>query len=260
MKQINPNLIKLAEQTYNPELEIDESVLEETKEPIKKSGEFTLEDLTDFYRINGVNYRDNIYTVDLSKALLSGKTQEQHAEHRKEAITNNEFYTQDYPLFHSMITALKENKDGQYRQKIGEVRQFIKDLALKYWLMTLTRIQYNPNGKDTIIHNYKQQDKYEAKIDFIGPDGYITNKKTGNVIKPLQALLNTKQSIQEINNAYKWLTDVDTYLWRINSKPGNIYERIARFSIDSGRAYLYCGRNPEYSYSSLGVRAAKSKG
>ena len=55
MKQINPNLIKLAEQTCNPELEIDESVFEETKEPIQLKANISLQDFiqTDITGING---------------------------------------------------------------------------------------------------------------------------------------------------------------------------------------------------------------
>src|SRR3989344_8760161 len=120
--------------------------------------DFSLEDLTGSYRITEIQYRNGIYTVNLFKELLPCQTQDQHAEHRKQVIADNtnEPYSLDYPLFNSTATSLFQNKDNsQYKDKIEEVRQFLKQQMLDKWLMTLTRIQYNPeNQKDKVIHNY----------------------------------------------------------------------------------------------------------
>ena len=255
---INPRL-----KQFMHELNLDNVVIPEAKQAqpsqTAQTG-FSLEDLTDCWRFTGINYRNGIYLVDLAKTLQPSKKQDEHAEHKKQIIisNSNEFYLPEYPLFHSIITSLSQNKDNlEYKTKIEEVRQFIKDSAVNKWLMMLTRIQYNPqNQKDIVIHDYKQQDQYIIGLDsFIGPDGYITNQNTTNVEEPLKALLDTKQSIQEINQIYKWLIDVDAYIFRLNSGVKNKDERIARFDAYSGWAFLYCGGNPSYSGGGLGVRA-----
>jgi len=254
---INPRL-----KQFMHELNFDNVAIPETKQAPPSqttSAEFSLEDLTDCWRIN---YRNGIYLVDLAKALQPSKTQDEHAEHKKQIIANNsnEFYLPDYPLFHSMITALSQNKDNpQYKTKIEEARQFLKDSALKHWLMMLTRIQYNPgNKKDMVFHNYKQQDQYAIEIDsFIGPTGFITHQDTSNAEEPIRALLDTKQSMQEINQIYKWLTDVDAYISRANFEVNNTIEHVAGFYASSSWANLNCNRNPSYSSEGLGVRAQK---
>ena len=223
---------------------------------------FSLEDLTGSYRITGIQYRNGIYTVNLFKELLPCQTQDQHAEHRKQVIANNtnEFYTPSYPEFHSVISTLEQNKDNsQYKDQIEEVRQFVKDSAIRHYLMTLTRIKYNPeNQKDIIIHNYKQNDRYEIEINsFIGPDGYITDHNVTNVIIPLQALLNTKQSIQEINSIYKWLTNRNAHIWRTNSEASRTTETVAGIYAVSDRVRFNCDWHIDNSDASLGVRIAK---
>lgn len=222
---------------------------------------FSLEAHTGFWRINGIRYKNSIYTIDLSTSLLPNKTQEEHAEHRKQVINNaNEFYTPDYPLLHSTLATLGQNKDNsQHKDQIEQLRQFIKDWTSKYWFMTLTRIQYNSDNKrDKVIHNYKQPDQHEIELDsFIGPDGHILSKHTINIQEPLSALLDAKQTTQEINQIYKWLTGVDTYIWRIKSTPKKTTERVARFDASFNGAYLDCDWLPQDSIASFGVRAQK---
>src|SRR3989344_9606686 len=226
--------------------------------------DFSLEDLTDSYRITGIQYRNGIYTVNLFKELLTYQTQDQHAEHRKQVIADNtnEPYSLDYPLFNSTATSLFQNKDNsQYKDKIEEVRQFLKQQMLDKWLITLTRIQYNPEDqKDKVIHNYNQQDSYKIELDsFIGPDGYITDQNVTNVIIPLQALLDTKQSLQEINSIYKWLTDRNGYIYRLNYEARKTTETVAGIYADSDRAWFNCNRHIDNLYASLGVSVARLK-
>ena len=220
---------------------------------IQSSKDFSLEDKTDFWEINGVDCKDGIYKVDFSKQLLPSKTQDEHAGHRKSA--KDEFYIPTYPEFHAIISALEKNKDNmQYQSQIEQLRQFIKRSALEKWLMMLTRIRYNPTGDDIVIHNYKQTDEYSIKSDnFTGPDGYVL--KASNAEKPLQSLLDTSENVNEINQIYKWLTDGDAYIYRLNSRPENRDERVAGFYAGSDGAD-FNGWVPQDSDASLGVRFA----
>ena len=216
-----------------------------------KSPDFSLEDKTDFYEIKGVHYNNGICRVNLSKTLLPSRTQEEHAEHRMNAKPN-EFYLADMSLYHSLFTELFNNKDNSYKPQIEDARQFIKKSMLEHWLTTLTRVQYNPNGNDMIIHNYGQKDRREDNPKtFIGPDGQIT--KISNAEKPLQLLLNTSQDVNEINSIYSWLADVNAYLYRLNSTPSKTDEKVAWLYAYSAGVNLGCGRVPSNLGGGFGV-------
>ena len=223
----------------------------EAKKVATESPDFSLEDKTDFYEIKGVHYNNGICRVNLSKTLLPSRTQEEHAEHRMNAKPN-EFYLADISLYYALFTELFSNRDSPYKPKIEEARQFIKKSMLEHWLTTLTRVHYNPNGNDMIIHNYGQKDRREDNLNtFIGPNGEIT--KISNAEKPLQLLLNTNQNASEINSVYNWLADVNAYLYRLNSTPSKTDEKVARLDADSVRVCLSCGGDPSDLFGGFGV-------
>ena len=229
-------------------------------DPITPGNEnFSLEDLADRYRISGVSYRNKICQVDIGKTLLPPGTQEEYAQRRIAALTSdNDLYAPSFPLLHAPIAALYQNKDGSFKDQIEEARAFLAGLISNKWITTLTRIKYMPagQGQDIVIHNYKQPDSYEIQVNFIGPDGIITD--TANTEKPLQALLDTKQTLSEIDEVYKWFRNLDSYIWRVDTKPERIDERVARFDADSDGSGFGCGwRVGDGSCSSLGVRAQK---
>jgi hypothetical protein len=212
------------------------------------------QNLGDYWRVQ-VNYRNGICTADLSKSLLdngNAKTQEQWAEYRKIAEPKGEFYTGDMPLYHAIFTALFKQKD---RPESEEARVIIQKQMRKKWLMTLTRIAYQPNGKDKIIHNFGTNQKYELDEKIVGPDR-ILEFGDGSA---LTALLGDG-NINQIKSIYNWINGTDTYLWRINSKPKSVDERVARFRANSNWASLNCGGLPAVSDASLGVRLASPVG
>ena len=226
-------------------------VLEENKEknpekivqPIKTN--VNIHSIDDYWRIEGVNYKGKIKTINLAQQLLPNMTQDKHAEYREQAISKGEFYTGDMPLYHAVFTALFNQKD---KPESEQARQFIKKSMRKKWLMTLTRIAYQPRGKDKIIHNYNTKDEYSLEENIVGEDKFIEDADRS----ALKALLGT-DNIQEIKNIYNWINETDTYIWRINSKPNKVDERVARFGADSDRADLDCYRYPDGRYPSLGV-------
>src|SRR3989344_8555175 len=146
-----------------------------------ESPDFSLENLTDFYSISGIPYRNEICCIDLSKTLLPSKTQDEHAEHRLNA-KSGEFYLEDISLYYALVAALYSNRGSQsFKDQIEEARQFIKESILKNWLMTLTRIQYNPDENDLVTHNYHQKDEWnDSIITFVGPEGYLNDVSTPN--------------------------------------------------------------------------------
>ena len=141
--------------------------------------------------IDGVNYKNKFSSYNLSQKLLPSRTQDEHAEQRKKA-KSNEFYLESMPFYHTLFTTLYDHKeDKDFKNGVEEARQFIKESMFKTWLLALTRPIYNPvNKKDLIIHNYKQPKESRIRLDsIIGPDNYILDENAKNVKKPLQALL-----------------------------------------------------------------------
>ena len=243
---VNKNLLKLAEKWKNPSLPAER---ETKKQPVSQ---LDFHSTQDFWSVPGVEYRNGIYRINLAKQLLNNgnaKTQEQWIEYYKQAKQRGEFYTGDMPLYHALFTALYKQKDNlQKKSEIEEAREFIQKQMRKKWLTTLTRIAYQPNGKDKVMHNYKTSEQYELEENIVGKDRFIESGDRNT----LKALLLT-DNIQEINSIYQWLNQTKTYLLRLNSKPENVVERVARFDASSVRTRLN-GWDPENSDSSLGVQ------
>ncbi|MCD4760111.1 hypothetical protein K8R33_04455, partial [archaeon] len=170
--------------------------------------------------------------------------------------SQDDFYCPDYPLFHAVFNTLYQNREGSSKEEIEEARTTLADLVNGKWLMTLSRVKYKPNGDDLVVHNHGLGDSYEVQIPFVGPDGWIKESGT-NSQQALQALLSTQQSPGEINDVYKWFREKDGHIWRVNSTPGSTNERVARFNAYSDRSNFDCDRNPQFSDSSVGVRARK---
>src|SRR3989344_6044236 len=235
-----------------------QQVITQTASPeeiLHLSKDFSLDELTDFYRINGISYRNEIYTVYLSKTLLESRTQDQYANQRKKAVSD-EFTVADMPLYYAVKHSLYQNRDNKdYKEKVLEVRDFIKQKMLEKYLMTLSRVRYNPQGKDIVIHDCDQASQYEIPADFMGNDNFIL--KISNMKEPLNALLGVNHDVDKINDVYKWLTDMDTYIFRVNSTPSKIDERVVGFIAGSVRSGLDCIRDPQFSGSALGVRRKK---
>jgi len=208
----------------------------------------------EFWAISGVQYRGGVHDVLLAKSLLDGgskKTQDNWARLYSPAKDKGEFYTPDYPIFYGLLKALYNAKDDTTKStEIAEAQKFLKDTSRAKWLMTLTRIAYQPSDKDRVIHNFGTDDKYEEQVDFITPDEWI--KDTSNPAS-YRALLGTEDNVQEINNVFQWLNGTNTYAWKVNSRPSSVDERVAGFYADSVRAFLSCDWGPSYTDSSLGV-------
>ena len=255
----NPRLIEIAKRLGRTDLPIP-PIEEETASSTAGSFSlgFSLEDKLNFWRFSNINYKNGIYQVDLAKSLLdngNSKTQDEWIEYSRQAQRNNDFYLADFPLYFAVKLSLYENRNhSKYKDKIQEAKEFIKKNMFDYWLMTSTRVQYKKQGKDTIIHDYGLPDQYEIQENFVEIDGFIANPKT-KAQPALNALLNLPTiTPKEVNDVYKWLTEKDAYLIRVNSKSDT--ERVAWFGADSGWADLGCGGYPGGSYSSLGVKFA----
>ena len=179
----------------------------------------------------------------------NAKTQDKWAEYTMQARPKGDFYTGDMPLYHAVFTALFKQKD---KKESEEARAFIQKQMREKYPMTLTKIIYQPTGKDKIIHNFGTNDKYELEEDIVGKDRAIGagDKKTLNAVLGVE-------DIDEIKSVYNWINQTPTWIWRVNKNPENIDERVARFGAYSDRVGLNCNWDPANSDASLGVRIAQ---
>ena len=224
----------------------DEEIPIENEEPETTSN---IINSSDFWKIENVDYKGKIGDYDLLKTLLdsgNSKTQDKWIEYSKNAKQNNAFYVGDMPLYHSIFTAISKvnNKDAE------QAREFIKKEMRAKYPMTLTRIRYNPKGKDEVINNFNMDDEYEIQADFVGKDGYIKDVSDKDYLK---AILGT-DNIAEINQVYQKINQTDAYIWRVNKKPKSIDERVARFDACSDRVNLGCDGDLSGRGPALGVR------
>jgi len=228
--------------------------------PEQASTTFSLEDRADHWCITGVPYRGNICPVDLLKTLLDGgavKTQDEWAEYSRNAVQARGFHVGGFPLYHALFSILFRNKDNaQHREKIGAARTFLKEKFFANWLMTLTRIAYTPSGKDKVTHNSGLPEKYEVQEDIVGLDEWVGDSQNPKLYK---AILGT-DNISEIQSVYNWITGKNARVWRMNTKPKSVDERVAGFYADSGGAVLDCDGVLQSSDASLGVRFPSAEG
>ncbi|MDP3734256.1 MAG: hypothetical protein Q8R37_03425 [Nanoarchaeota archaeon] len=183
---------------------------------------FRIESLDNRFRLQNVFYNGWFYTVDQSTKLLDdgdSHTQDRWLEWLNSDENVNKWQLPSGPLYHASVAALHYNQDIHDKKQRNLVQQcramHVEDFK-KYWMMTSTRIQYNPQGLDTIIDDYGSSQPREIKMNFVGPDKYV--RKDSGLEQEIDALLGTSD-LEEVEQVYNGLTDKNPYLWRLNDKP-----------------------------------------
>jgi len=239
MGKINPNLIKLAELTHNPDLKVDESILEEK---------------VDIETSNALNLEDYIYipSIDLYVAkerTLNGKNwYETHEELHKQGL---QMLT--IPEFIKFIKYLKRGiRHPRYQNRKDSERILDEILTVR-----------NPLRGEWL----------DANFQIINEKLYINyNHRTINgELKPLNSEPLKNCLMQNKFYDTKGI-DLDHWLKHPtkqglpqrktqNGEMGYWYPKencVAGFIADSGVAGLSCRWGPSSQHSSLGVHAAKT--
>jgi len=131
---------------------------------------------------------------------------------------------------------------------------FVRNAMRTSFPSTLTRVKYNLKGKDTIIHGYKTPEQEKIRIDFIGENGDITQ-----VLSLEQSLALTGRKPEETAEIMRYINETPAFVWRLNSKPQSVDERVAWFCAGSVWAGFGCGRSGSDRSASLGVRVRQKK-
>ena len=145
----------------------------------------------------------------LASKLLPAMTQERLATYSKEG-----FHAASMPEYLELFDALYK-----LRGKGGEVekaRQFIMD-SMRGSLNTLTRLLYQPEGNDRVIHGYGTKSPVEKQVDLVGQDGNILE-----VLTPEVSLALTGKTPEQVVELMKYINGTKAYVWRLNNKPKSI--------------------------------------
>ena len=228
-------------------------------EPVVKG--FSLEELADCYRISGVSLDGKLQKYDLAKELLEkgkNKTQDEWVVYTKKAFGSGGFGVGSAPLYHAIFSTLYNNRDDEkYKAGVEKIRAFLKKVFNSAWLSTLSRVVYTPVGKDYVIHDKGLDSESKPVKEIItGPSGYI---KDCPALAPVCNALLGNNNITHINEVYQWISDKDTYLWRLNSKLKKNFEQVVVLGVYYGRGFGFDADNSANGrWPALGVRRAKN--
>ena len=248
---------RIADEKAKKRAEQQSSQLESPSQapPASKSPPIVITPNNRFWTINNVPYQGGLVEVDLARDLIdngSAKTQDEWAKYSMAAKKRGKFYTPNYPLFYNILRSVKAGQAANVNAE--EIRSAVKDFS-RNWLMTLTRIKYNPSSPDLIVHNngLGGSEEWFVNEDFVGDSGEI---KSLNASKELSVLV-SDGDVDNVKEVFQWLNGTDSYLYRINSRPEKLDERVVGFVAGSDWVGLYCDGNPSVANSSLGVCVRK---
>ena len=172
--------------------------------------------------IPGVSYRGEKGTYRLFETMTPSLDQDELAQLYTTEKQKGNPHPTDMPLLWAIATQVYELRDEN-----EALRDFLRK-GLRKFSNTLTRIVYNTSGMDCVIHNYGTSDVYSKDSTIVGSDGWINELTDSHV---LEEILGT-QDTQKINNVSHYINGTASYLWRLNSRPKQKEERIARFDAD----------------------------
>jgi len=175
---------------------------------------FSIESLADSYRISGVMLDGEEHVVELDKTLLDGGNS--HTQDEWVGLTQK---VPSAKLYTAMILTLytnKDHKDSKQKALVEELKGVLKQDFISHYMMTSTRVAYQPQGSDRVMQNYGQPGETLGTKNMTGSNCWI---KTGcGADNELEALLGTN-NCNQLENAFEWVSDKKPYFWRLNSKP-----------------------------------------
>ena len=188
----------------------------------------------------------------LFSKLLEERTQEEYAKHKKSVLKSpNEGYIEDTPFYYSLFKFLKDNAEHpKFKNGINEIVSFIRESLENNDLLTLSRVRYEAEGLDSVIHEFGMQDQYCIDENIVGPDEWIERSRT---IDRYKAILGSKD-VHKINSVFNFITEKNLYGWFLNDKLNEDIEKAVWIGSFSGRADLGCDGNPDGSDAGLAVR------
>jgi hypothetical protein len=195
-------------------------------------GAFLIEDLGNRYRLSNVPYNGGMWAFDWYKDLLSDGENLPQNEWIKRTQSNS-IKLPNSKMIHANLAALctlKFHATASQRTLLDDVLEkiFRPDFMTNY-PNTSTRIAYQPQGKDYVIHNIGYADQHITEEDITGPESSVNRL---GMEKPLLAILGT-DDLFRVETVYSILFGKQTFLWRLNNKPQEEELRAVLFDLNS---------------------------
>ena len=189
-----------------------------------------------FWNIPGVDYRGETGTYRLFESMTPSLNQAQLTELYNGEKPKGNSHPMDSVLHFAILSAAHNLKDESL-EEAERLRNFLQ-AGFRQYANTLTRVIYGSleSKSDKVIHNHGTSDEYSLDAKVVGADGWIKDMHDKKV---LESFLGTKD-INKINEVSNWINKTNFRIWRLNSKPSEKVERVARFSAYSGRLALGC--------------------
>ncbi len=253
---------------YKRNIAEEKKILEELlKEPVGDDGAgqdsavFSITKTDKHFCITGIPLENKTHTYDFDRKYDPGitHTQEEWGKLKDKALPKGEFYAGTAPEYYAILKALHKSKNNaQFKLIIEEARTYLQDVLKQQnpYIITLSRAKYNPAGLDEIVHDFGTKEEQPPKpAKLAGPNGYITDKKT-KAQDFAQAVLGTTDTVEQINEVFKWVTGKETYSWRI-SQPQNQQDRVVALGVGSNVFDIVTSDGISNDGPALGVRRAK---
>jgi len=222
---------------------------------------FKLEERVGSYVVSGILHRGQTYTWEVKTDELLGekepKTLDEWIQHNEKAREMNEFGVLSAPQYHSLFSALYEHRnDEQHKYAIEQLRCELNSKLIGMLICTMSKVNYVPQGLDTVTHNIGMTDEYTSQHYVAGGIDFLTMLQDGSVYS--EAIVGDNYS-SKVNEIYEWLSGKKAYVYRVNNKLEQVDERMVAlgvyyydwFSLDA-----IC--NLGHNRPALGVRPARN--
>lgn len=228
-------------------LALEEKLVEKAQEMYEKvDSEFWIKDTNDAFIVHGVEFLKQKITVAWFKNMYVREVYTQEKWIRLKANLPG------IDIYYATFRALYQNKNGPYKSLVEKMKQMFKKDFDNNFMMTSTRIRYNANGEDEIIHDYGGADESRIKLNFIGENDYLNSNKIRSKIVTSLLASNSKDEVVEV---FEWISGLKPYLWRLQQKPEQDTERavVLGRDIDNVRFNIYCIDYVDYVRPARGV-------
>ncbi|GEM_PF-6658778 len=219
---------------------------------------FGIEEIAKGFHLDGVLYRGKLKSFDFMSEPLPECTSSEHVRLAKKAGVHD-YRAASAPHVYSICAALSKNKAGKYKALVEKARKSLCDIlgSDANFILALSQVVYSPKGLDTAVHDVGLETSWRKKAHLVGSDGHITAAET-SAREYVQALLDTNDSVKEVNAVFKWITARDSYAYRLNEPQDSEETRVVGLGVGSNFWFILDANDiVDDDGPALGVRRAK---
>ena len=227
------------------------ATVQEQKLTPAENTEFNITENDYHFVMKGIHYQGGYQDIEWRKDLLKKvRTQDEWFEF----FHGSEYKLPDAPLYHATLAHLYRCKDGPKSNLVKRIRAMFAKKFRNNYLMTGTRVVYDPLGKDIVKHNLSGVTK-QATI--VGANDTIHSQSGFD--DSIEALLGTRD-LTEVEQVYKWISGNKPYLYRQNTQPQKITEKAVVLGVDNyGRFSIIASSNINNRWPALMVVCTGAK-